>query len=94
LDEEAVTVTTAGTKTTSTRRAAVRELAHRTGTGIEVSLLWQRSDNSLRLQLTEVETGVVFELSIAPEDALDAFYHPYAYLPRHTVDPWQELLAA
>ena len=87
-------MTTAGTRTTSTRRAAVRELAHRTGTGIEVSLLWQRSDNSLRLQLTEVETGVVFELSIAPADALDAFYHPYAYLPRHTVDPWQELLAA
>ena len=85
---------TAGTKTQSTRRAAVRELAHRSGTGIEVSLLWTRSDNSLRLQLAEVDTGVVFELSIAREDALDAFYHPYAYLPRHAVDPWQELLAA
>lgn len=87
-------MTNAGTKAHSTRRAAVRELAHRTGTGIEVSLLWRRSDNSLRLQLTEVDCGVVFELSIAPEDALDAFYHPYAYLPRHSVDPWQELLAA
>jgi hypothetical protein len=87
-------VTNAGTKAHSTRRAAVRELAHRTGTGIEVSLLWRRSDNSLRLQLTEVDSGVVFELTIAPDDALDAFYHPYAYLPRHTVDPWQELLAA
>jgi len=87
-------VMTAGTKTQSTRRAAVRELAHRSGTGIEVSLLWTRSDNSLRLQLAEVDTGVVFELSIAREDALDAFYHPYAYLPRHAVDPWQELLAA
>jgi len=87
-------VINAGTKTQSTRRAAVRELAHRTGTGIEVSLLWRRTDNHLRLQLTEIETGVVFELNIAPEDALDAFYHPYAYLPRHTIDPWQELLAA
>jgi hypothetical protein len=87
-------VSNAGTQTQSTRRAAVRELAHRTGTGIEVSLLWRRSDNNLTLQLTEVENSVVFELSIAPEDALDAFYHPYAYLPRHAVDPWQELLAA
>ena len=48
----------------------------------------------LSRQLTEVENSVVFELNIAPEDALDAFYHPYAYLPRHAVDPWQELLAA
>jgi hypothetical protein len=84
----------AGTQAQAPRRAAVRELAHRSGSGIEVSLLWRRRDDSLRLQLTEADTGVVFELSVAPEDALDAFYHPYAYLPRHTVDPWQELLAA
>jgi hypothetical protein len=91
-DEEAPM--TAGTQARKPRRPATRELAHRTGTGIEVSLLWRRSDNSLTLQLVELENGVVFELSISPEDALDAFYHPYAYLPRHTVDPWQELLAA
>jgi hypothetical protein len=84
----------AGTQAQAPGRAAVRELAHRSGPGMEVSLLWRRRDGSLRLQLTETDTGVVFELSVAPEDALDAFYHPYAYLPRHTVDPWQELLAA
>jgi hypothetical protein len=83
---------TAGTQVK--RRAAVRELAHRTGTGIEVSLLWRRSDGSVRLQLVEVDTGVVFELGIAPEAALDAFHHPYAYLPAYPVDPWQESLAA
>jgi len=83
---------TAGTQTR--RKPAVRELAHRVGSGIEVSLLWRRSDDSIRLQLVELDTGVIFELSIAPEDALDAFYHPYAYLPAHTIDPWQELLAA
>ena len=75
-------------------RGRYRELAQRANGHIEVSLLWRRSDNSLTLQLVELENGVVFELSISPEDALDAFYHPYAYLPRHTVDPWQELLAA
>jgi hypothetical protein len=51
-------------------------------------------DNSIALRLVEVATGVEFELRIPSEDALDAFYHPYAYLPAHPVDPWQESLAA
>jgi hypothetical protein len=83
---------TAGTQVRS--KPLVRELAHRTGTGIEVSLLWRRVDDSIALRLVEVATGVEFELRIPPEDALDAFYHPYAYLPVHAVDPWQESLAA
>jgi hypothetical protein len=83
---------TAGTQART--RPSVRELAHRIGTGIEVSLLWRRVDDSIALRLVEVATGVEFELRVPPEDALDAFYHPYAYLPTHAVDPWQESLAA
>lgn len=83
---------TAGTQ--ARPRAAVRELAHRTGTGIEVSLLWRRAENAIALRLVEVATGVEFELRIPSEHALDAFYHPYAYLPAQPVDPWQETLAA
>jgi hypothetical protein len=33
------------------------------------------------LRLVEVANEVVFELQIRSEDALDAFNHPYAYLP-------------
>jgi hypothetical protein len=83
---------TAGTQ--ARPKAAVRELAHRVGTGIEVSLLWRRVDNSIALRLVELATGVEFELRVPPGEALDAFYHPYAYLPVHAVDPWQESLAA
>jgi hypothetical protein len=83
---------TAGTK--ARPKPMVRELAHRIGSGIEVSLLWRRVDDSIALRLVEVATGVEFELRIAPGQALDAFYHPYAYLPTHAVDPWQESLAA
>jgi hypothetical protein len=57
----------------------VRELAHREAVGIEVSLLWRRADGAVIVQLVEVPSGVVFELRVAPEDALDAFHHPYAY---------------
>ena len=83
---------TAGTQ--ARPKAAVCELAHRTGSGIEVSLLWRRVDDSIALRLVEVATGVEFELRVPSEDALDAFYHPYTYLPTHAVDPWQESLAA
>jgi hypothetical protein len=82
--------------TTKTKRQgpAVRELAHRCGTGIEVSLIWRRIDDAVLVQLVEVPSGVVFELAVAPENALDAFYHPYAYLAGHTVVPWEEPVAA
>jgi len=81
--------------TQAPRRAAVRELAHRVGSGIEVSLLWRRRDDSITLQVVETATGVELELSIPPDEALDAFYHPYAYLPGpHAQEPWHEPLAA
>jgi hypothetical protein len=75
-------------------RARMRELAHREGSDVDVSLFWRPEDETLLLLLVEVPTGVVFEIRVHPEDALDAFNHPYAYLPVHTADPWAELLAA
>jgi hypothetical protein len=44
-------------------------------------------------KLVEVATGVSFEFSIRPGE-LDAFNHPYAYLPGQTTDPRQESPAA
>jgi hypothetical protein len=72
----------------------MRELAHRESPDIDVSLFWRPEDNALRLLLVEVPTGVLFEFSVDPQDALDAFNHPYAYLPARSPDPWPELLAA
>ena len=74
-------------------RAESQELAHRLTSAIEVMLLWRQVDNMLTVRLIEVGTGIEFEFGIRPEDALDAFNHPYAYLPRPTVDS-PELLAA
>jgi hypothetical protein len=75
-------------------RARMRELAHREGSDVDVSLFWRSEDNTLLLLLVEVPTGVLFEIPVSPEDALDAFNHPYAYLPVRTADPGAELLAA
>ena len=77
----------------ATKRAGYREIAHRANTFIEVDLLWRQADGSVLLRLIEVANRVEFELHVRPEDALDAFNHPYAYLTGGRFEP-AELLAA
>ena len=73
--------------------AKSRELAHRASSCVEVTLLWRKLDNALTLRLVELATGTEFEFGVRPEDALEAFNHPYAYMPV-TKSNAPELLAA
>lgn len=57
-----------------------RELAYRSSNGIEVRLFWTPSDNTVTVAVDDT-LGTAFELAVAPERALDAFNHPYAYAP-------------
>jgi len=82
------------TATPTELRPQLRELAHRTANDIDVSLFWRPADNALLLLLVEVPTGVLFEVPVPPEHALDAFNHPYAYLPSRRAVDWEEQLAA
>ena len=56
-----------------------RELAHRTGNGIEVSLLWTKSTNTVTIAVADAQSGEELEFTVDPSRALDAFNHPYAY---------------
>ena len=56
-----------------------RELASREGDGIQVTLLWHPSENALTVSVEDAHAGRGFQLAVAPDRALDAFYHPYAY---------------
>ena len=56
-----------------------RELAARHNGGVHVLLLWHPHANALTVSVEDDRGGDRFELSIAPERALDAFYHAYAY---------------
>ena len=56
-----------------------RELAACDSDGIYVQLLWHRRQNTLTVAVEDVRVGNRFELAVAPDRALDAFYHPYAY---------------
>jgi alkanesulfonate monooxygenase SsuD/methylene tetrahydromethanopterin reductase-like flavin-dependent oxidoreductase (luciferase family) len=55
-----------------------RELAAREGDGIQVTLLWHPGDNALTVSVEDARAGHGFRLAVAPDRALDAFYHPYA----------------
>jgi hypothetical protein len=56
-----------------------RELAAREGDGIQVTLLWLPCDNALTVSVVDTRVGREFQLAVAHDQALDAFYHPYAY---------------
>jgi hypothetical protein len=56
-----------------------RELDFRSNDALEVALLWQPETNRLSVTVFDAKTGDDFVLEVTPEDAMDAFHHPYAY---------------
>jgi hypothetical protein len=55
------------------------ELAFRANDGIEVSLRWHRTADRLSVVVRHVGSGQRFELAARRDNALDVFYHPFAY---------------
>jgi hypothetical protein len=56
-----------------------RELAARQCDGISVRLFWHPRENALTVEVEDARIGDGFQVAVAPERALDAFYHPFAY---------------
>ena len=56
-----------------------RELACRESDGIHVLLLWHPGEHALTVSVEDARLGDRFQLAVAPDRALDAFYHPFAY---------------
>jgi len=59
---------------------STRELAHRVGAGIEVTLLWDPFDDSTSIELWHSATDETFRFEVPRDVALDAFYHPLVHL--------------
>jgi hypothetical protein len=55
------------------------ELASRASNGLEVTLLWNRRSNALRVCVADSRAGVCFELVAEQDNALEVFRHPYAF---------------
>ena len=58
-----------------------RELAERRSGTVEVLLLWHAERDQVEVSVFDWSTDAGFHIEVAPGDALDAFYHPYAYAP-------------
>ena len=56
-----------------------RELAARESNGIRVLLLWHPDAHALTVSVEDARVGDHFQLAVAPDRALDAFYHPFTY---------------
>jgi hypothetical protein len=57
----------------------VHELAQRAAGGTEVVLTWDEATDQLTVCVSNDRSGSYFELDAKPDEALDVFFHPYAY---------------
>ncbi len=58
--------------------AAFRGLAYRESDGLEVSLLWSRSEGSLTVVVYDAKSEETHEIPAPPDRALEVFHHPFA----------------
>jgi hypothetical protein len=56
-----------------------RELAARESDGISVLLLWHPREDAITVSVEDDRSGDRFQLAVAPDRSLDAFYHPFSY---------------
>jgi hypothetical protein len=60
-----------------------RELAQRQSGTLQVLLLWHAQNDLVELSVRDLSTGRGFHTEVAPDRAIDAFYHPYVYAPEN-----------
>jgi hypothetical protein len=71
----------------SSEQSAIRELDHRSGDGIDVTLLWDAGNNAVFVEVADERADARFRIAVDEADALDAFTHPYAYRTIAAVAP-------
>jgi hypothetical protein len=60
-------------------RSELRELAHRSSAGVDVTLYWHSVLDELTVSVRDERRGSHFEIRPPRYLALDVYYHPYAY---------------
>lgn len=65
-----------------------RELARRVNGGLEITLYWYPDTNGTRIDVHDTPIDETISFAVPPGRALDAFHHPFVYLP---TQPEQEL---
>jgi hypothetical protein len=75
--------------TTTITGASRHELATRVNAGIEITLFWDRRDNSTSIDIRHASTDETISFRVPHERALDAFHHPFAHLANQVEDDLQ-----
>ena len=76
-----ITDTTPICRQLASRESDWKELAGRQNEGLEISLLWSKSADRVKVTVVDSKFDEEFVLDVAGADALAAFNHPFAYLP-------------
>jgi hypothetical protein len=63
----------------------LHELAYRISGGMEIRLYWDADEDSTSVEVWQPASGELLLLEVPRERALEAFYHPFADLPRALV---------
>src|SRR3954449_3984905 len=58
----------------------LRELAHRSADGIDVTLMWNPADDSAFVVVVDLKAGTMFEIGVEDANPMHVFNHPYAYV--------------
>jgi hypothetical protein len=74
-----------GTEMTTSTATERRALAQRSGNGIEVTLLWTASTNTVTVAVIDSHSAEELEFEVDGSCVLDAFNHPYAHAATHRV---------
>jgi hypothetical protein len=57
----------------------IHELDHRSGDGLEVTLLWRAATNQVVVAVRDERRDASIEIEVDPARARDARLHPFAY---------------
>jgi hypothetical protein len=60
-----------------------RELAYRSGDGLDVSLLWDPVDSHLSVRVVDTRADEGFEIPVGEARPLEVFEHPFGFLARY-----------
>ena len=61
-----------------------RELAARERDGLEISLLWSKAADRVKVVVVDQRLDESFDIDVARAHALAAFEHPFAHATSHT----------
>ena len=62
-----------------TRIALLRELAHRSSNGVDVTMLWDPATDRVHVSVIDSEIGEAFNVPVRDANPMDVFNHPYFY---------------